>query len=334
MQSVSREELLQELESVSIGIATKELLEQSSAFVFHKGRIITFNDEITASIPTKLKIEGVIQAEPFYKMVKKIKEEEIKVAQEGSIFIIRGKDFQAKFNSEKEIIIPIDEINIPKKFKKLPTGFSKAIRMVCITAGKALSEPLLMNVHIENNKIESCDNDRVTICTLDKNLKMDILVSAKNIGEINKQEVNSIASSDGWIHFKTKKGAILSSRLIDEDYIDLEQYVPTQSGKPIVFPTQIKDLLDKGEIFSQNEISTEKLIKIRLKDGKLDIMSQNSTGKYRGWKKVKYFGPDLTFEINPDFLRDILSLSHKVSIVDNTLMFEEEDAVHVINLEG
>ena len=43
---VSREKLMQALEAVSPGLANRELIEQSSCFVFKSGMVMTFNDEV------------------------------------------------------------------------------------------------------------------------------------------------------------------------------------------------------------------------------------------------------------------------------------------------
>ena len=54
---IDREEFLKQLESVLPGYSTKEVIEQSSCFVFKKGRVYTYNDEIACSQTTSLKLE-------------------------------------------------------------------------------------------------------------------------------------------------------------------------------------------------------------------------------------------------------------------------------------
>ena len=342
MQEIKRETFIKQLESVVSGTVSKELLEQSSCFIFTKGRIVTFNDVITASVPTELKLKGAVPADALLKLLKKIKDEDIKVSQDGPKIYIKGrlkkKDgdyFEAEFNTNEEIIIPIDDIGFPEKFTKLPTNFRRLVKLACMTAGTALGEPLLLCIHICKDKIESCDNDRITIGTFDKALKMDVLVHAQTIAEVNRQEITAVAVLDGWLHFKEKSGAVLSCRLVDEKYINLKQYLPEGKGKKITFPDEVKHILDRADVFCRAEDSLEKRVSLRLSDKGLVLTSQNTSGKYTERKKLKkYNGPKISFEdINPDFLKDVLSLSNTVTLVDGSIVFQDKDAIHVVKLD-
>src|SRR5687768_12406403 len=55
---VDRENLLRALESVTAGLAHREIIEQSGSFVFKDGNVITFNDEIACTATSPLKIQG------------------------------------------------------------------------------------------------------------------------------------------------------------------------------------------------------------------------------------------------------------------------------------
>ena len=61
---INREELLNQLESVLPGLSTREIIEQSSCFVFMNKEVITYNDEISCSHKSRLDIEGAIVATP------------------------------------------------------------------------------------------------------------------------------------------------------------------------------------------------------------------------------------------------------------------------------
>ena len=47
MTTVNREAFLHQLESVQAGLSSKEMIEQSSCFAFIKGKVVTYNDEIS-----------------------------------------------------------------------------------------------------------------------------------------------------------------------------------------------------------------------------------------------------------------------------------------------
>ena len=74
---INREELLKQLESVLPGLSTREIIEQSSCFIFKDETVNTYNDEIACSQKSVLKIEGAVQALPFISLLRKLKEEEL-----------------------------------------------------------------------------------------------------------------------------------------------------------------------------------------------------------------------------------------------------------------
>jgi hypothetical protein len=66
MSQVNREVLLQQLESVQAGLSSREIIEQSSCFVFKDGNVVTFNDEVSCSRPCELgSFTGAVQAAPL-----------------------------------------------------------------------------------------------------------------------------------------------------------------------------------------------------------------------------------------------------------------------------
>ena len=75
---INKSELLKALNIVKPGLASKDMLEQTTSFAFLNGRVITYNDELSLSCPLKeIEFEGAIQAAELYAFVSKIKKEEI-----------------------------------------------------------------------------------------------------------------------------------------------------------------------------------------------------------------------------------------------------------------
>ncbi len=284
--------------------------------------------------PINLDIEGVIEAEPFLKLLNKVKDETIKIDLEDNELKVKGKRFSAGVSFDSEIRLPIDNINIPKKLKKLTSEFTNAAKLACLTAAKSLSEPLFTCVHIHKNIIESCDNDRITICELDQTFDFNILIPADNLFEICKEKLTAIYVDDSWIYFKTEDEIILATKLFNEEYKDLHQFIPEEDeGKIIEFPKQIHEIISRADIFSKDTFSKEKNIKINIKKGRLIIKSQNEQGWFKETTKVD-FKENISFSINLEFLEDILKITHQISITDDILYFKTNNSVHVIQLES
>jgi len=85
---INKNELLKELESVTAGTSQREIVEQSSCFVFTKGKVYTYNDEIACQQETSLKIDGAIQASPFLALLRKIQDEQIKIGKKDNMVIL------------------------------------------------------------------------------------------------------------------------------------------------------------------------------------------------------------------------------------------------------
>jgi len=327
-------ELINALESIRAGIASKELIEQSTSFLFSDNKIFTYNDEICAITKTELDIEGAVEAATFLKIFSKIKDDEVSIGIKDNEIRIKGKKFQTGINFDEEIKLPIDNAPITEDFIEVPENFTRLAKLACLTASKSVDEPLITFVHITNEFIESCDNERITICTLDLEEEVDVLVSAKSLMQIlMNNTITGINVDDTWIHFITNEEVILSCRLQEEEYVDLHEHIPEEEGKVIELPSQIKEILDRAEIFSKEESTTGKFVTIELADKKLKVSSQNNRGWFKEKTKTKYTGPNISFSINADFLKDILSISNTISVVDTCLLFRDEYSVHLVQLE-
>lgn len=264
----------------------------------------------------------------------KVKDEEIKIWIEEDELRIAGKNFDTGIAYEEEIKLPISDIDFPEEFIEVPDNFNRLAKLACLTASRLLDDAVITSVHITSDRIESCDNDRITICTIDLEEEIDVLVFYKNLLQIiSSHTIKGIATDDTWVHFLTEDEIILSCRVQDEEYVDLEEHLPEDGGEKIILPDEVKELLDRAETFSKNSITNEKFVNISIKNKKLIIESRNETGWHKERAKTKYKGPDISFTINSDFLKDILSISTEIQIVDDLLLFKDEYSTHLVKLE-
>jgi DNA-binding transcriptional regulator/RsmH inhibitor MraZ len=135
--SVNREELLQSLESVRPGLSIREVIQQSSCFVFKDGDVMTFNDEVTCRHKCKLNITGAVQAEPLLNILSKMVETEVEISiDKDSRLVVMGKKRRARIKMEMEIVLPIGTVEKPEKWQPIHEDFSDAIFMVKQCAGK------------------------------------------------------------------------------------------------------------------------------------------------------------------------------------------------------
>ena len=131
---VNREELLKQLESVLPGLSTREIIEQSSCFIFKNKTVSTFNDEIACLQKSLLKIEGAVQAMPLISILRKLQEEELEIDtnDKNTQLLIKGKRRRVGVRMEQDIVLPVEAVDKPKKWKELPANFADAIALSLI----------------------------------------------------------------------------------------------------------------------------------------------------------------------------------------------------------
>ena len=335
MQKIKRMDLVNQLESVRKGLTAKEMIQQSNCFIFKDEFVYTFNDDIFAACETGLNIEGAIEADSLIKLLNRIKDDVIEIEVNNDELSISGKNFSTGIKIENDILIPIDEIEIPDEFESVPKNFSHLAKLACLTASKSLNMALLTCVHIESDKIESCDNDRITICRMDREFNHDILLPARSFSSIVKENIVGMSIDDSWTHFKTDEDVILSCRLFynkDDDYVDLEEHIPDDEGRKITLPEEIEEIINRADIFGKDQESGDRYAHISIKKGKLKVSAQNESGWYQESSKVKS-KETIAFSVNTDFLRDILKMTNQISVVDDVLMFSSDDYTHIVKLE-
>ncbi len=338
MNKINRAELLDALEKTKPGLASKELIEQSTFFVFTGGMIVTYNDEISVAHPMKAieGIEGAIKAEELYNLLKKMNDEEIEIKVVENEFQICGKNIQAGLVLESEIRLPILHNIKPKKWTPLPDDFLTALKFVAFSCSDDMSKPVLTCVNVTPSHAEASDGFRVTRHTFSDTLPIsNFLIPESTVNHIIKYDVVDINVEDEWAHFQTKEGTILSCRIFNDTFPDIDNMkLLDVDGFELTLPKNLGQVIERVSVFIDKQKGELELpdIQIRIAD---KIFRAKSKGEY-GWieekTKINYKGEPLNFSTNPVFLKDIVSLTRKCIVGDNKMKFEGGNWVHVLAL--
>lgn len=312
---INREELLKQLESVLPGLSTKEIIEQSSCFIFKKETVHTFNDEIACSQKTLLKIEGAVQAMPLISILRKLKGEEIDIEtnEENTQLLIRNKKTRERIgiHMESDITLPVDAVEEPKKWKTLSSNFADAVAIVQPCAGSNEAEFMMTCIHIAPEWIEACDNHQVSRYKIKTDIVKSTLVRKESLKHIISLDMTKFSETKNWIHFKNSTGLILSCRHFvaggeEEGYPsnDITKILKVK-GVSFVLPKGLKETVEKAEIFSSENVESNDII-VNLKAGKFKITGRGASGWYVKPKKTKYDGKPLQFTIPPKLLLELV----------------------------
>ena len=330
MNEVNREQLLQQLESVMAGLSARDIIEQSSCFVFKDGAVITYNDEISCSHPCGLNIEGAVQAEPLVDILRKLKEETIDVEVGDSELIIKGRRRSAGIRMEKEIVLPVENVERATKWKTIPEDFAEAVNVVKDCAGSDQSTPILTCIHIHPDRIEASDNYQVTRYKCKTGVVTPVLVKRDSIRNIVSLDVTKFAETSNWIHFRNRSKLVLSCRRYEETFPSLDALLNFK-GERITLPKGLSEAVEKAQIFSADN-PDDNQIKIIIRTGKFRIRGEGGSGWFTEFTKTKYKGPAISFFISPELLVNLTTRHNECEIGEGRLKVDAGKFVYVTAL--
>lgn len=319
---IIREGFLQKLESVHAGISPREIIQQSSCFVFKNGEVVTYNDEVSCRASSGLDktFIGAVAAQKLLDQLRKMPEDELELQMAESEFKISGKGKGFKLRMENEIALPVDMVEKPKSWNKIHEDFAEAIQIVQQCASKDQTKFPYICVHIHPNWVEATDRLQLARYNIDTGLKEPTLVKEQALKNIVALGMTEFSETPAWIHFRNPGGLTLACRRYMDEYPAIGAFLNV-SGTKTVLPKGLVDALDRAKDFS-SENKDNDVVKISLSPGRLKIEGLGITGSYWEKKKVAYDGPSMAFYIAPAILTHIVKSHSECEITDTRLKVE------------
>jgi len=332
---IEKEVLKKALEIVKPGLGKNDIIEQSTSFCFLNENVVTYNDEISIACPIPgLELEGAINANELYAFINKVKDSEIEMTLDVNQLIFKSGRAKAGMILQSEILLPLDSVGTIEKWKKLPTDFIKGISFAMASCSRDMSKPILTCVHVNKGVIESSDNYRLTSFNLENEVPVaPFLLPASSCQVLVRMNPVSISKGEGWIHFKTKNGAVLSCRIFEETYMDISKFLKV-SGKKVIFPKGIIEIIDRALIFAKRENTLDEMITLEVVDNRMTVKSESASGWFSENARASYEGDSILFNITPYLLKDILSETNEAYLTSNSLYFKGEDWIYLSMLKS
>ena len=334
---IQKQKLIEALEIVKPGLANQEVIEQSTSFAFLKDRVVTYNDKISISHPLEgMEIEGAIEADKFYALLNKIKKDEIEIVLNGNEIQLLSGRAKAGMTLQAEITLPLDqELSKKGKWFDLPEKFNRLLKFAMSSASRNNAQPLLKCVFVDKNGyINSSDNYRITSCNLGVELPIkSFLIPASTVSTVVKLDPTQIAEGNGWIHFKTEEGTIISCRIYEEAYPDVTKHLKIK-GIKIEFPKSIDEVLERAGVFAKRDSFLDENVNISMKDDKIKISAKAESGWFEETLNMRYAGEAVSFDITPYLLKDILKETLVCTLGEGKLVFEGSDWKYLSALRG
>lgn len=341
MTTINRQKLITALEAVRPGIASKEIIEQSTSFIFMSGRVYTYNDSIAVSHACPEELAGAVQSKELYMLLTRLVDDEIDIKTTDSEMLIKGKRTKASISLQANITLPIDTINNKKTWVLLPEEFSTAIKFVLVSAGNDMTKPWSTAVHVTtndtNNIIETCDNFRLTQFLLPKTehkntiFNTNSLIPAAACVELYKYTPThySITANNQWIHFINAVGTEFSCRLVADKFPDLSPFLLHKYTCKFEFNENTIEILDRACVFLTDK-TMHPVVTIKADNGSMIITSKSNKGWFEEMTRIAGSKAAFEFIIDPQVLKDMLPSLKNCELNDDKsiLKFEGDNFIY------
>ena len=128
-KKINREELLTLLQDMEPGLAKRKMLEQSDCYIFEKGSVKTFNDQIACQGKCKSMshVTGAVPAGRLLAILSKMSDETVEVEQRDDGVHFKGKGKGLRMNVQASIELDTSGVEKPSKWHALPDSFADAL---------------------------------------------------------------------------------------------------------------------------------------------------------------------------------------------------------------
>jgi hypothetical protein len=330
---INRGALLARLNEATVGLASKETVEQSNSFVFYDGVLMTFNDAIMVRVKSPLDFNVVVNAADLLGIVGKIPDEDVELKiNEGELRVI-GNRRKAGLVIAAEMLLPVADVPRADKWSRLVEGTTGSMQQAARVCNDDGSQYLTTCVHVGPDRVEGCDNFRVYRVDGPTGFPASVLLPASAVTELDGLDLTHVAVGQGWTHFQTASGAEISLRCDHGKYFaDIDAVLELADAETIILPANLAEMVERAEVFHNGELDA--LIGIRIGGGELAITSMKDGGWYKERKKIRYDGRPLNFKINPAFLVEVLKKTRDVMVDNFKIKIASERFQFVVALQA
>lgn len=331
---ILKKDLMGALNIVKPALSTNDSIAQATSFCFLNNHVVTYNDEISISTPLELELEGAINSKELFAFISKCKADELDIELLENEIIIKAGKATAGLLIQAEVSLPISEIGEPKKWIDIPEDFLKALSFCAGATSRDTSNPILTCVHINGGLIEGAEGFRIANWNLKEPLKLKpFLLPASVVSKVIAFAPVQISEGKGWAHFINGAGAVLSCRIFNDKYVDTSKHM-VYEGDDIEFPNNIVSILDLAQEFCKNPDQLQESVLVSFKKGNILIHSTSESGWYKERAKTNYKGDDISFNITPYLLKDILKDVNVAKLSKNKLIFSSENWMYLTMLRA
>lgn len=343
---MERKALTNMLEFVRTAVDDQPIIPIFASFVFDKGTVYGFNDNLAIICPCKIQNSFAVRSVTLFGFLKNSRAKEISFTLSNDDVIVKGGKSKITLpcNHENEFLFNEEDINDNWDTKLTITPkLIEGIKICLITSSYDYSLPALMGLKIiidKNITLYSCDGDAITRFKIDKatkkitkgeyNLPNEFCIALIKLCE--KEEIGGkLYINNEWVKAKFDNGYIMYGRvLVADDPINHEQLInETMNTSPIYIkiPKGLNNALLRARVVSDIE-SKRTLISIH--NNKMRMLTETDIGNVRDIISLREDHPDIEISIHASLIQRSALLCEQMAILDNCTCYKSGDTLFQI----
>lgn len=341
---VSRANLLDVLNKVRPGKASKSHIKEMENVQFSGQDVITYNDQVGIMVPFETDFEASVNYDDFHKIISKLdtNELDLEVVENELLITTEGTKAGLVLMNYEVLGVMIDALveHMPNdandlKWIDIPSDFLTGVSLCTPAAESNVSKGILACMYTNGTNIICTDNARIAIYNLTETFDESFLIRAGLVSELSKFDAKQICVSDAWVNFSAEDKSVFSARRVRGDGLDFYlEVLDGFDGKALQLPDGLKEIVNAASVMSSND--DDKEMGITLKDGEMICTTQNE----RGWveKSITVEGmkkSEMELNVSAVHLAQILDLPDiKMTVGDGKSLFESGNFKYILLHRG
>ena len=290
---LDRLEFLAILKTAICGAHQAEVLEQSHCFIFQKESITAFNGEILAQVKFLNPLgEFAVPAYDLIQLVTKFPDKEISLDMKSQQLVVSGKKRRAGLTVQSEILLPIEDVEVPSKLGKIKEGTMAAMVMAAKICSSGHEDYRVSHIHVSPDKVQATDKFRFLRVAVDTGLRTTLIPSEALLA-IPDIKITKAKMGKGWLWLGSK-GVRLGICCSDEDYFEdelIDSVIAIKGASPVQLPKEMSNVVDRALIMAKDDVT--KMSSITLTSKSITVRTQKESGWYEEKQPVKYKGESM-----------------------------------------
>lgn len=298
--TIDRKILLENLKLAMPGIESGNVvLQGSDAFIFHEGKLYTYNDSISVVVPLEQTglveedIEGGVHAKELYNVISKFKSDEINftLTKDNTLLIKSGKAKVEMNFLDFDYMSRIEGISTEEdKWEDLPEDFGDALASCRMASNKSK----FAGVFVNGDVVLSTDGFQIHVYKMKSQLS-EFYISDSTLNELLKLKgLKRVQVNRTWVHFETDHNVIFSAKTLNAKNLPFDKIMavmdsssPTDEDFHATFPLEVFLAIERADNFAL-DINNDSVVRLTISTDKIGVSSEKASGKYNEeieWEK-------------------------------------------------